>query len=176
MIYVIGHSKTGKSPVAKRIADHFGFPIIEAGGWARQGCPPLEDETTEEYVPRVSQYALEKLKTDPWVAIRHVDNGIKSSGDKSIIVGIRNPFDFAQLVDPSVDHVIFIESDTPMSDFESEGISLIRGMVKLYKTVFANPSCTLRCPHPDTQEAWGVYLDKMATNAIAYLEANGVTP
>lgn len=169
MIFVIGHSKTGKSPVAQRIANHYGYPVIEAGAWARALCPAKEGEMSEEYVPRVSQAALEALKNDPRISVRHVVSHLSTTTGPCLIVGIRNPFDFANLVDPTKDHVIFIESDVPLSDFEQEGITLIQGMVKMYATVFRHPPLTLRAPHPDTHESWGIYLDKMAEIAIRHL-------
>lgn len=100
-IFVIGHTGTGKSTVASRVAYLAGMKHMEAGGWARGLCP--QDATTLT----ITEAAVTYLRTHPRMGSDRLLAGGLNDGDV-IVSGVRNPGDFAVVFRPETDIVVFL--------------------------------------------------------------------
>ena len=146
-VFVVGYSQTGKSTtVAPAISEEFGMPWVEAGGWARELTPRIDDETVEEHTTRMTTQALEVRAENPQVAIEYVRSelahldairrtvnsqrvakGLEPHPEEwdCIIVGLRSASDFAELAGPE-DIAVFLNWGTPLTEFERAGVREIR--------------------------------------------------
>lgn len=132
-IFILGKTKTGKSTIANLIKSK-GFVTYEAGSWARQEFASLHpgptDEFSSQFKEHLTQYALSKLKADPYYSVRQYEAFIKKNpGDNYLIVGVRNPDDFLHMIRGSQKVcVIFIDSDKRFNgtlEVFEEGLDLI---------------------------------------------------
>lgn len=124
-IFVLGISRSGKTTLAKGIAEELKLPHISSSGWVRthfaEGAP-ISDMTA---------YSQEQLEKNPSACLDY----LQANYDLSIpcvIEGIRNPFDFIHLFDPREDLVIlldYVKNLTEATLFES-GLEVIDRYVK----------------------------------------------
>lgn len=109
-IFVIGKTHSGKTPVAERLSKIMKYKLIYAGEWVKihflKKCDSLE-----EYIDKTSKYTVEKLREDFTFSLHYIRKKINNS-DSYIIDGERNPYDFINLFDPSIDIVICISCRT----------------------------------------------------------------
>jgi hypothetical protein len=112
-IFVIGASHTGKSPLARRLAEALGIRNVSAGAWVRERFTeprPAEDASFTEranHVERLTAFALEQLRRDPHVSVASLASRVRPDED-CVIEGMRNPYDFAHTFDPRTDHVVVL--------------------------------------------------------------------
>lgn len=126
-IFILGRSGSGKTPFARKISQALDFQYIPASEWVKD----LFDRTIEDrnrYIETMTCFSLQALRQRPTRCIEF----IKSRYDlctPSVIDGIRNPHDFINLYDPTVDLVVFLEclaNHTHETVFEKEGLKVIR--------------------------------------------------
>jgi hypothetical protein len=110
-IFVIGASHTGKSPLAKRLAEALGVRCVSAGAWVRERFAeprPADDASASErssHVEKLTAFALAELRRDPHVSVASLAARLRPDED-AVIEGMRNPYDFIHVFDPRTDHVI----------------------------------------------------------------------
>ena len=123
--FIVGHTGTGKSTLARRLANNDGRRVISAGGWIREhtGCQTHSVAVAQH----LAKTAHELLQSDPAICSRWLLNQI--AGEDVIIEGIRNPFDLLSCAKAG-DHVTFIESMNASSQWEDAGVGACRGLIK----------------------------------------------
>lgn len=122
-VWIIGNSNSGKSTFAKYLSEISHLPILEAGSYARKF---FGDVSPEE----LSSHSLELLKANHRYFSNIIGQDLK---DNQIIVGARNPIDFADLFDPKRDSVVILEDElSPSSDFEAFGIAAIVSILDFF--------------------------------------------
>jgi hypothetical protein len=130
LIFGIGPSGSGKSSVFAPLLDaHLeragvDCVIVEAGGWCRRAVDPDPPETLRK---RLTEHAIETLKKHPSTAVDWVRTELKDAA-VGIVLGIRNPYDFAQLFDWRTDAVVFLHGWSSDA-FEETGILAIRKLL-----------------------------------------------
>ena len=132
-LFIIGPSGTGKTPVAKYVADNLGFQLVKSSQYFREGFQKnLKDyETRGAFVNAITEYSLGELKKDPMCNINYINNHYDMSKD-CVIEGIRNPNDFMAFFNPKTDYVLelyYVYTDIIPSKIES-GISVIRDIIQ----------------------------------------------
>lgn len=132
-VFLIGHPKSGRSTVAKAIAEHFNARHIDAMSWVKSTFrPQKQEEHTDQYEDEYDRFLSVRRTINPWLIIDHVRQLMKSyEGDKLFIIdGIMSPKDFSELFDCRKDMVIFLNptgiDDSYVKDHEKIGISVIR--------------------------------------------------
>lgn len=134
-VIILGYSKVGKSTMAANIQKIFPTSVIyEAGAWARKEfaqLPNIPDIQDPAYIEQMSVFATEKLRKYPRYSIWKYEQFCYDNHDSmKIIVGVRNPFDFMEMVHSEKTLVISIHGNCePHSKFE-EGLSVIWDYIK----------------------------------------------
>lgn len=114
-VFILGKTKSGKSTLAN-ICQEQGYVIYEAGSWARKEFDVINlascDEFSSEYKENLTNYALNKLKEDNYYSVKKYESFLlENTCDKKLIVGVRNPDDFLNMLRLDQDNkVIFITS------------------------------------------------------------------
>lgn len=126
LMIIIGNTGTGKSTLAKRIADLFPTEdrpyVLSAGRWIREH--QNEWGHGPEISQKLSQASTEILQKDPTFCLRWLRSQTETCRPV-IIEGLRNPVDFAGLYTPGEDIVVRINGGTPHSEFERIGLTAI---------------------------------------------------
>ena len=118
-IFVLGRSKTGKTPFARRTAEALGMKHVGASAWVRERFPGGGVEA-------MTKFAIEALRQDPNVSVASLRSRV-TAGEPCVIEGMRNPYDFTCTFDPRTDHAVFLDltSGGPPTAFE-RGLDVIR--------------------------------------------------
>jgi len=137
-IFVIGYSRTGKTSFAKKLAKDIGFEHLTASSWLREiyDGPAQSHLSEKELIRKMTDFSIEQLKANPFVAAKFLSEKIKDV-ENIVIDGIRNPIDFQALFDPKVDHVILINRKgyLPQTRFEMAGIDAICCILDFYAII-----------------------------------------
>lgn len=144
-VFILGKTKTGKSTLAK-IVKEFNYTIYEAGSWAREEFSTINtgstDEFSQEFKENLTQYALSKLKEDSYYSVKKYEKFIKENEGKKLIVGVRNPDDFLQMLRKADKNlVIFIQSQKQFEgslELFEEGLKIIHDYLD-WKKRLGNP-------------------------------------
>lgn len=142
MIYVIGPTGSGKSYLARLLAEHLGGRVVEGSSWIRTltGCWE-HGPAAAEMLSRESQ---EHLRRDPKISLRTLLELTRDQARPVIVVGLRNPVDFFGLRAVHGPGSVIRMSGVPVTDFERDGLAEIwRG---------CNPTLTLTLGEYDIQE------------------------
>lgn len=132
-IFVIGRSRSGKSPVAEKLSAILEGTHVPCSRWARESfiCSP-HIQSRQDWIAAIVAFSLRKRKHNPKVGVDY----IRSHFDLRqfcIIDGIRSLDDFIHLFNPARDTVLFLEYQGNFlkpTMFE-EGISLIKAHLNL---------------------------------------------
>src|SRR5262245_54529373 len=125
-IFVLGRSRTGKTPFASQVALALGSTHIMGSEWVRKRFPPLDTSDRQTFVDAITRFSLEELRRNPRACVEY----IRAHYDLSrpcVFEGLRNPHDFVHLFDPRTDTVVLLEhtgNDLRPTGFES-GLDLI---------------------------------------------------
>ena len=125
-IFVIGSSQTGKSPLAKALAENMRCKYLSTSGWVRNRFTANDYPTTKEFITAMTEYSINELRENPDRCIEYL-NEQHDLSQACVIDGVRNPHDFIKLFDPKYDSVIILQrKKNPIrpTQFES-GIELI---------------------------------------------------
>lgn len=110
-IFVLGRSRTGKSPFAAQVAAQIGATHIMASEWVRREfVPPSDKMERAAFITAITAYSLSRLAQEPRACVDYISKNYDLSG-RCVIEGIRSLHDFVHLFDPRVDHVVFLEHD-----------------------------------------------------------------
>lgn len=131
-IFIIGLPRSGRSTVAKAIAEEHGYHYIDAMSWVRSTFRgPHPGEHPQQHEDEYQQYLTIRTTVNPWFVVDHISEMMKVGRDKSVFVidGISSPRDFITLFDFKQDVVIFLnrsDNDTDYRDHENISTSVIR--------------------------------------------------
>lgn len=118
-IFIIGSSGIGKTTISKNLEKEYGFKYIKASGWLAE-----YDTVQENRASYLAEIAKQKLKEDPYSAISYIRKELE---ENSIIDGIRNPFDLANLIDNNSIVIYLTKTNSEYkSEFEKEGLIAIK--------------------------------------------------
>lgn len=124
-LWIIGATGTGKSTLAKSMAEESGAKVLECGSFIRSMMSP--DATTKE----LTASSLAILDNDCRYFAKRIGDSLddlEDDGGQVIVAGCRNPIDFATNFNPKTDSVIFLEAEASKlaTDFEEKGIGSIK--------------------------------------------------
>lgn len=130
-IFVIGPSKTGKTPLADRLAASLGFARVSGSEWVRTQFKPGPDPST--FLADITAYSQQELQRNPDVCVDFIFQKYNLVGKGGFVIeGLRNPRDFMLLFRPERDLVLFLDyynNPVTPTDFEEKGIRLISSTV-----------------------------------------------
>jgi hypothetical protein len=132
-VFVVGRSRTGKTPMAAHVAKAAGLAHVRASAWARAtydatldpsvlSTPPT-NETRATYIANITAFATSELRNNPWVSVEHLAS--HDLNVPSVIEGIRNPLDFVHAYDPRCDVVIWLEGQQIAPTSFERGLEVI---------------------------------------------------
>jgi hypothetical protein len=132
-IFVIGLPKSGRTTVARAIAEKQGWNYIDAMSWVRSTYrEPKVEEHPHQFEDEYQLYLTKRMQVNPWFVSDHVYEMMKVGGNEDavhVIDGIASPKDFTALFDYRQDIVIFLnrtDNDHECRDHENIGTSVIR--------------------------------------------------
>jgi hypothetical protein len=105
-VFLLGATRSGKTPIAEHISICTGYRLISAGAWATVGSSD-RDRTMEEHVRCATLFSVQSLKTNFRRSLEFAQLSIEGFPDV-VIDGERNPFDFIHLFNPREDAAISI--------------------------------------------------------------------
>ena len=127
-LLILGPSQSGKTTLAKQIAQTYGFAHISASEWIKQSWPPSPEDFPHRnaYIQAITDYSLTALRQSPHACIDYIRDRLPHSGS-TVIDGIRNPHDFIHLFDWQSDRclsLIYQHCPVPSNEFE-QGLVVI---------------------------------------------------
>jgi hypothetical protein len=155
-LFLLGHTKSGKTSVARLLEEGAGLVLVSASAWARRGFAAQGGLSPEApgFVEAISAYSAEQLRQNPNACIDDLRARFPLAAGGHVIEGIRNPRDFAALFDYRHDGVLWLEhaqQREPASDFE-RGLSVIAHYLDWLSTATLwEPRC-LRLPLKNYEE------------------------
>lgn len=134
-IWVLGHTKSGKSTRALALRERYPDAVVyEAGAWARKlyeevtGTPVTSfNDSDPELRARMTELAMEALAENPRRSVEaFAEWHAKQSASVAILVGIRNPYDFFSILCmlPEAEHHCELLVGTAQDTFE-KGVDVI---------------------------------------------------
>lgn len=139
-IFLLGKTKTGKTTLSNQIISLIGennINVYEAGSWARSEFKAIygeQDDFSQEFHEKLTQYALSKLKEDPLYSFKQFLEWNKTNTNtNTLIIGVRNPDDFIQIsLQSNNNKVIFLDIESNFqgstSTFE-KGLNIIKDYI-----------------------------------------------
>lgn len=132
-IFIVGLPRSGKTTVAKAIAEIHGYQYIDAMSWVRSSFRAINgDEHPHQYEDEYQQYLTKRMQVNPWFVTDNIYEMMKVNGNEDtvfIVDGIASPRDFATLFDYRQDIVVFLnrtDNEHEYRDHENIGTSVIR--------------------------------------------------
>lgn len=131
-IFIIGLPQSGRTTIAKAVAEHFKARHVDAMSWVRSTFRNRKhDEHIQRYEDEYDHFLSIRRTVNPWFITSHVYDLLKSHADDKIFVidGIASPRDFSELFDYRHDVVVFVnrtDGITEFKDHENIGVSVIR--------------------------------------------------
>jgi hypothetical protein len=156
-LFVLGRSRTGKTPFAAQVALVLGCPHLMASEWVRKRFPPAPFADRQALVDALTRFSVAELRRDPQVCVDY----IRAHHDLRrfhVVEGVRNPHDFIHLFDPRQDRAVFLEYTTNElrpTAFEG-GLQVIRGYLDyLTNSGLVDGASRLVYRYPDLYEPAG---------------------
>jgi hypothetical protein len=134
-IFVLGRSRTGKTPFARGAAKFLGARPISASEWVRSRFPSDGYTDRAAFIQAITKFSQQQLKENPLACVEYIRSRYDLN-DFSVVEGIRNPHDFIHLFDPRRDLAVFLEHDgnqLPETELE-KGIPIIRDYLSYLTT------------------------------------------
>lgn len=132
-IFIVGLPKSGRTSVAKALANVHGWRYIDAMSWVRSTFrSPKDDEHPQQHEDEYQQYLTKRMTVNPDFVSDHVEEMIEICSDNDavfVIDGIASPRDFTKLFDYRQDIIVFLnrtDNDYESRDHERIGTSVIR--------------------------------------------------
>lgn len=130
-IFIIGLPKSGRTSVAKEVADKLGFVYLSSSDWIKgvfRG--PNADEHEQSYVEEYQKYFFDRLKVNPDMCINTVRDSLSCQKDKSFVIdGISSPRDFVTLFNYNKDAIVILnrtDNESYHKDHDSIFISTVK--------------------------------------------------
>lgn len=125
-IFIIGRSRSGKTPLATKLATELGMQYIKASEWIRKEFPQQQGDRNS-FITAITAASLQRLRENPRVCLDYITTNYDLS-QPSIIDGARNPHDFVHLFRPQYDTAIILNytpNNIVYTPFE-QGIEIIK--------------------------------------------------
>jgi hypothetical protein len=134
-VYIIGPSRSAKTPIANQVAAGLKATRISASDWVRNifvpSGPVVTIEDRQRTLEEITLFSQRLLAEDPNHCINHIRQnypGVLAQDGDYVLEGFRNPRDFLTLFNPVYDRVVFLaHPSSPLSPltFETEGLAII---------------------------------------------------
>jgi adenylate kinase family enzyme len=137
-VFIVGHPKSGKSTVARSLAQeafdrkHECY-YLDAIGWVKKTFRQKQiDESESQYYEAYHEYFMNRLQINPRFILDNIQETTDAHGLCScnwVIDGIFSPKEFSELFDYKNDVVVFLnrtDNSTDIKDYEAVGISVMR--------------------------------------------------
>lgn len=141
-IFIIGPSRSAKTPIATHVAGSLGYGMISASEWVRSifvpSGPVVTLEDKQRTLEEITKFSEQLLSENPNCCIEYIRGKFPDVLDGSysyVLEGFRNPRDFDRFFQPHRDKVVLLSfPSSPLSPltFETEGLSIIRQSVNWY--------------------------------------------
>jgi hypothetical protein len=132
-IFIIGLPQSGRTTVAKAIAEAHGYQYIDAMSWVRSAFREIhKGEHLHQYEDEYQQYLTKRMIINPWFITDYLFEMMKvgaNEGNIFIIDGLQSPRDFVTMFDYRTDIVVFLnrtDNEHEFRDHENIGSSAIR--------------------------------------------------
>lgn len=131
-IFVLGLPNSGRTTVAKSIAENDDSYYISAVDWLMATFrSPHKGEKPEDFQNEYVEYLVNRLKINPYLIVDNIFDIMDTSKSSNhfIIDGLSNPKDFIHLFDYNKDVVVFlnrIDNMTNGKDYEGISINVMR--------------------------------------------------
>ena len=125
-VFVLGRTRSGKTPFARMVAAGLGVPVASASAWVRARFPGELSDDRAEATRALTAFATAELVRDPAVSYRHLAAAHDLSASL-VVEAMRNPYDFVRAFDAREDHAVFLDhagNDLPVTLFE-RGLEVI---------------------------------------------------
>jgi len=127
-LFILGPSQSGKTTLAKQLAEIYGFEHLSASRWVKQSWQKSPEDFPDRaaYIQAITAYSLASLHQSPYACIDYIRERLPCSGG-IIVDGIRNPHDFIHLFDWQSDrclHLIYQRHPISSNSFE-QGLAVI---------------------------------------------------
>jgi adenylate kinase family enzyme len=133
-IFIVGLPQSGRTTVAKSLAQEEGRKYIDASSWLR--CTfrePNPGEHPQQYQDEYYQYLTQRMKVNPDFVVNNIQDMIKVHNKDGkfnfVIDGISSPRDLVTLFNYNTDYVIFLnrtDNNSEHKDQENIGVSVMR--------------------------------------------------
>lgn len=129
--FIIGLPQSGRSRIAKALAEDSRLHYISATDWlASTFRPPRPEEKKEDFEQAYHDYYIGRLKEDQDIVTTNLYEAMSASGaDHFIIDGISNPSDFTYIFNPEFDAVVFLnrtDAESAAKDYEGVSVNVMR--------------------------------------------------
>jgi len=141
-IYIIGPSRSAKTPISNQVAEAVKAIRISASDWVRNifvpSGPVVTMEDKQRTLEEITRFSQLLLADNPNRCIDHIRQnypGVVAQDGNYVLEGFRNPRDFLTLFNPAHDRVVFLTfPSSPLSPltFETEGLALIEQTVNWF--------------------------------------------
>jgi adenylate kinase family enzyme len=135
-IFIIGLPNSGRTTVAKALAQTEGAYYIDASSWLKNSFrKPNENEPEQKFQDEYFHFLSSKLIQNPNLVSNHVNRLISEAiisnlnNETFIIDGLYSPRDLVHLFNSNEDYIVFLnrtDNETEYKDHESIGVSVIR--------------------------------------------------
>lgn len=139
-VYIIGEHLSGKTTVARALAEEPNYHYISGSGWLESTFRfPYPKENPFEFQEELFKFKVNRLIVDPYIVsdnILDIMNAVDS--DHYVVDGLVNPKDFIHLFDYNEDVIVFLNrTDSPedSKNYESIAINVIRDYCLYLATV-----------------------------------------
>jgi hypothetical protein len=128
-LFVLGRSRSGKTPFAQQLSSRLNVPIAGASAWVRERFGKRVDEfpSRDAFVQAITAFSLDALARDPDASLSYLREH-NDLAKPMIVEAMRNPYDFVPSFDYREDLVVFLDKEgnelTPTA-FEG-GLAIIK--------------------------------------------------
>lgn len=132
-IFIVGATKTGKTAVAKQLADRHGLQLISGSEWVKK---QFVGQDPENYLAEITEFSKTKLIENPNACLDYLRASYSLDQGGFVIEGLRNPRDFLNLFRPNIDVIVllwFEKNPIKPTGFESFGLGVIRSAIAWMK-------------------------------------------
>lgn len=149
-IFIIGPSRSAKTPIASLVAKELDLNHISASDWVRKqyvltfSIVTIEDK--QRALEEITVLSQELLKEDPNRCIDYIRKHNNFEMSSYVLEGFRNPRDFLTLFNPKHDMVVvlsFPRSPLNPLTFETEGLSIIEQSIDWFVTCKVMPESSV---------------------------------
>jgi hypothetical protein len=141
-IFIIGPSRSAKTPIATHVASFLGYEVISASEWVRSifvpSGPMVTIEDKQRSLEEITRFSEKLLSENPNRCIEYIRGkfpNVLDGPSSYVLEGFRNPRDFDRFFQPHRDKVVLLSyPSSPLSPltFETEGLSIIHQSVNWY--------------------------------------------